>query len=101
AAVGGEEARGWAFGVAGGIALGRVDLHDVGAEVGEDEPAGRPHHHLAELHDAEARERADIIGALGCALVGNAHAALRSAFGIPASCRWPVRCMAGMCALRM
>src|SRR4029077_15805051 len=71
------------------------------AEVGEDEPAGRPHHHLTELHDANPCERADVVVSSDGALLRHAHAALRSAFGIPASCKWPVRCLAGMCELRI
>ena len=37
---------------------GRLDLDDVGAHVAQHLPAERPGHHLAELDDADAVERA-------------------------------------------
>jgi hypothetical protein len=40
------------------VALGRLDLDDLGAEVGEQHAAERPGRHLAELDDAHALERA-------------------------------------------
>jgi hypothetical protein len=40
------------------IALGRrLDLDDVGAQLGENEPGGRPHDRVAELQNLEAGER--------------------------------------------
>src|SRR5262249_49328424 len=35
----------------------RLDLDHFGAEVGEDQPARRAHHHMDELDDADAVER--------------------------------------------
>jgi len=37
-------------------AAGRLDLDDVGAEVGEELDAGRPEEELREAEDADARE---------------------------------------------
>src|SRR5262245_61790915 len=45
AAVVGEETRSWSLEEARAIALDRLDLDHIGAEVGEDEAAGRPHDH--------------------------------------------------------
>ena len=40
------------------IALGRrLDLDDVGAEIGEHQPGARPHDGLGEFEDAQSRER--------------------------------------------
>src|SRR5216683_2103241 len=39
------------------VAARRLDLDHFGAEVGEDHPARRPHHHVRELGDANAFER--------------------------------------------
>ena len=36
------------------VAAGRLDLDDLGAQVGEDHPAGRAHHHVRELDHAHA-----------------------------------------------
>jgi hypothetical protein len=38
------------------VAAGRLDLDHLGAEVGQDHPAGGPHHHVRELDDADAIE---------------------------------------------
>ena len=45
-------------GVAHHVAARRLDLHDVGAEVGEDLRRVRPHHHGGEVEDAHAGKRA-------------------------------------------
>src|SRR5690606_19643980 len=102
AAVGGEEARGGPLEEPRAIALDRLDLDDVGTEVCENHSAGRTHHHLAELDDANAVQRPE------CELSGSivkrraAHqAALRNTLGMPASCRCPVSCPAGMCCSRI
>jgi hypothetical protein len=58
AAIVGEEPGCGALEGPGAITLGWLDLDDVGTEVGQDEAAGRPHHHLAEFDDAHPRERA-------------------------------------------
>ena len=43
--------------VAGEVAVGRLDLHDVGAEVGEQQRAVGPGDHRGEVDDAHAVER--------------------------------------------
>ena len=40
----------------GGVAGRRLDLDDVGAEIGEHHRAERPGHHLRDVEDAEAFE---------------------------------------------
>jgi hypothetical protein len=64
-----EEARAGGDELAGMIAVGRLDLDDLGTQVGEDQPAGRPHHHVAELRDPDALE-----GQLAACVVGHAAA---------------------------
>ena len=39
------------------VAARRLDLDDLGAEVGQDHSAGRAHHHVGELDDADAGQR--------------------------------------------
>jgi hypothetical protein len=39
------------------VACQRLDLDDLGAQVGQDHPAGRPHHHVGELDDPQAGQR--------------------------------------------
>src|SRR6185312_14819530 len=55
---GGEKPGAEAAEPAGTVALGRrLDLDDIGAELGEHQPRGRPHDRVAELQDANAGER--------------------------------------------
>ena len=49
-----EEAGGKAEQPAGGIAVDRLDLDHVGAEIGENEPRARPHDGVAEFEHANA-----------------------------------------------
>src|SRR5262249_28808898 len=66
------------------VARGRLDLDDVGAEIGEDEPAGRAHRHMGELDDANCVERQGrALGGLGWAWAGTRP------FGSPGSGTWP------------
>ena len=48
--------------------VGPFDLDDLGAEVGQDHAAGRPHHHVGELEDADAGERQGVVGVHGGAV---------------------------------
>jgi hypothetical protein len=43
--------------VAGAVAFDRLDLDDLSAEVGQHHAAGRAHHHVGELHHAQACQR--------------------------------------------
>ena len=66
--------------VARGVALARgLHLDDLGAEVGQHQPAGRAHHHVGELDDADALEGKRRLHAFPPA------AARRKVFGRPAS----------------
>ena len=47
------------------VAAGRLDLDHLGAEVGEDHPAGRAHDHVRELDDADAVEGQAGMGRVG------------------------------------
>ena len=63
-----------------------LDLDHVGAEIAEDQPAARAHHHVGEFDDADARKRK-----LGWR---HRHAALPAAAGVkplgrPAAGTWP------------
>jgi hypothetical protein len=53
----GEEARAGAHELPRVVAAERLDLDHLGAEVAEDDPAGRPHHHVRELDHPQAGER--------------------------------------------
>ena len=57
AVVGRKEARAGRRQVARVVAVERLDLDHFGAEIGEHQAAGRPHHHVHEFDDAHAVER--------------------------------------------
>ena len=90
------------------VAARRLDLDDLGAEVGEDHAAGRAHHHVGELDDANAaraagRWRADggveswCHGVVRCQAVSGAGGrAVERSSGRPA--RQSVPCRASPCS---
>ena len=66
-----------------------LDLDDVGAQIRQRQAAGRAHHHVHELDDAQPPQRR------------LAHAAIRNVFGTPARARPPCRCSSGNASARI
>jgi hypothetical protein len=83
-----EEARARAEQAARVVALDGLDLDDLGAEVGQQQAAGRTHDHVGELDDADAgiRKRIGFRHVVRC-VPGRSPWAIR----LPASCRRPAR----------